>query len=197
MKKWILWLIVTELPLLFITNGYATTERVRPVYQRNCSEFERIQRNVPDLILLKGEIVGINREGISVQPLTVDNGIYQLKLAQNTKFFCNGIPSQWEALKPVAADAYFEAQLLVNREKTEVIAVNAYYYGEECVIKNCFRNQGKLTVELVSVHSEATFSYPVNQAARLPAGENWRREGQVVYILFNCQEEIRAVFLPD
>ncbi len=196
MKKWILWLIVAGLLLTYVTEGFTTTQRVKPGYQKNCSEFERIHKNGPGLTLLTGEIIGINREEILINPLTASNGIYHLKLAQGTKFFCNGSLSQWEALTPVAPGAYFEAQVLMNGQ-TEVIAVNAEYYGEECVIKKCYQNGGKLIIELIPVLSETEFSCPVDQNARLPAGESWKREGQVAYILFNCREEIRAVFLPD
>lgn len=196
LKKWILWLTVSGLLLLYVTDSYATTQRIKFDYQKNCSEFERVQKNASSSILLKGEIVGINLEEILINPSTVNNEIYHLKLTPSAKFFCNGILSQWEALTPVAPGAYFEAQILVNRQN-EVIAVNADYYGEECIIKKCCRNQEKLIFELVSVLSEETFSCQVNQEARLPAGESWRQEGQIVFILFNCRDEIRAVFLPD
>ena len=195
MKKWILWLTVGGLLLLYVTNGYATTQRIKPDYQKICSEFERIRRSASSSILI-GEIIEINREEILINPSTTNNGIYHLTLTPSAKFFCNGILSQWEALIPVAPGAYFEAQVLVNGQ-SEIIAVNADYYGEECIIKRCCQNQGKLIAELVSVLSGETFSCPVNQDARLPAGESWKQEGQIVFILFNFQDEIRAVFLPD
>lgn len=196
MKNLILWLMITGLLLLNVTNGYATTQIVKPDYQKSRSEFEKIQKSAPGVVLLKGEIIEINHEGILINPLTNSNGMFHLKLARNAKFYCNGIMSQWEALTPVAPGACFEAQVLVNGQR-EAIAVNAFYYGEECVIKQCYQNQGKLTVEVFSVFSEENFSYLVNHTARLPSGESWRRAGQVVYILFNEREEIRAVFLPD
>lgn len=196
MKNRILWTIIIGVLLLKATNGYATTHTVKPDYQKNRSEFESIQKSAPGMVLLKGEIIGINHAEILINPFTNNKEINHFKLIKGTKFFCNGIDSQWEALTPVAPGAYFEAQVIVN-PKMEVIAVNAFYYGEEFVIKKYYQNQGKLILELNSVLSEWNFAYPVNQDARLPSGECWKQEGQVVYILFNGLEEIRAVFLPE
>ncbi len=195
MKKRIL-ILVFGLLLLKSTNGYATTHPIKPDYQKNRSEFENIQKSIPGSILLKGEIIGINHMEILVTPLTANTDIYRLKLVKNTKFYCNGTDSGWEALMPVAPEAYFEAQVIVNGQ-TEAIAVNAFYYGEECIIKKCYLNYGRLTFELISVLSEEVFISPVAKDARLPSGESWMKEGQVVYILLNEEEEIRAGFLPD
>ncbi len=189
-------LIICGALLLNVTYCQATTERIKADYHYNWSEFESLQKSVPGLAVLKGEIVGIDHAAILINSFNKTNGIDQFKLNRDTKFFCNGFESQWQALTPVAPGAFFEAQVLVNGQK-DVIAVNAFYDGEECVIRSCYQNQGRLVVEVISVYSEEILSYPVNQDARLPSSDIWRQEGQVVYILYNGREEIRAVFLPD
>ena len=176
-----------------VTIGYGTTERIKPDFQRDWSDLDKIQKNTPGLVLLKGEIIGINATEILINSLTREEEIYRLKLGPNTKFFCNGIDSQWEALLTVAPGAYFEARVLVDDEK-EAIAVSGFYFGEECVVKKCYQNQEKLVVELISVISEEICTYSVNERARLPGDNYWKQEGQVVYILYNEREEIRASF---
>lgn len=195
-KKMIAMYIVGGLLLFNVTAGYATTEQIKPDFQRGWSDLAKIQKNMPELVLLKGEVIGINSREILINSLTKDNEIYRLKLGPNTRFFCNGIDSQWEALLPVAPGAYFEAQVLVDGQK-EAIAVSGYYLGEECVVKRCYQIRGKLVVELISVISEKTHTYPVNENARLPRENYWKEEGQIVYILYNERGEIRAIFLPD
>ncbi len=195
-KKLITAYIVSGLMFLNVTNGYATTQRIKPDYYRNCSDLEKAQKNAPDLVLLKGEIIGLNPTEISINSLSGDNKIYRLKLVPNTRFFCNGMNSQWQALLPVAPGAYFEAQVLINVQR-EAIAVSAFYFGEECVVKKCYQSQRKLVIELISVISEENYTYPVSEKARLPRGDDWKQEGQIVYVLYNGLEEIRAVFLPD
>lgn len=195
-KKYIVIFIVSGLFILKINNGYATTQRTGPDYQRNCLDLEMVQKNTPGLVLLKGEICKINSTEILMTSLSGDNKLYRLKLVSNTRFFCNGIESQWEALLPVVPGAYFEAQVLVNAQR-EAIMISAFYLGEECVVKKCYQNKGKLIVELISVISDENYSYPLNETARLPTGDNWKQEGQIVFVLYNRLEEIRAVFLPD
>lgn len=196
MEKRIITLVIIGLLILKGTNGYATTVPVKPDYQRNHTEFERLHKSAPDSVLLKGEIIDINHHEVVVNPYNEKDDVYRLKLVRDTKFYCNGIGSEWEALIPVAPEAYFEARIIINGQ-TEVIAVNAFYYGEECIVGKFFQNQGKSIIELISALSEEVFVAQVNQNARLPKGENWKQEGQIVYILFNEEEEIRAVFLPD
>jgi len=195
-KKLIATYLVSGLLFLNITNGYATTERIKPDYQRNWSDLEEIQKSAPGLVLLNGEITEINVTEIFLSSITEQKESYRLKLVPNTRFFCNGVDTQWEALTPVAPGAYFEAQVLVNVHR-EAIAISAFYFGEECVVKKCYQKQGRLVVELTSVISEENYIYSVNEVARLPRDDNWKQEGQIVYILYNGLEEIRAVFLPD
>lgn len=182
--------------LIMTANGYATVDPVKPDYKKNRSEFETIRLSNPGSVVLEGEIIGIDCDEILITQSTAGNDVLRLKLVQGTKFYCNGTDSEWEALKPVAPKAYFEAQVLMNM-RTEAIAVNAFYYGEECIVKKCFQNQGQLFLQLASALSEEVFTYPVAKEARLPLDESWRQTGQAVYILFNGEEEIRAVFLPD
>lgn len=196
MKKPIFSLVVMGLLVAHVSCGFATTQRFRPDYEKNQLCFENISKNRPGSILFTGEIIGINEAEILLKLLTGDTGVYRFKLNPNTKFFCNGISSQWEALKPIAPGAYFEARVLVNGHM-EALAVNGFYYGEECIVKKCYQNQGKLVMELISVITWENLTYYVNERARLPQGENWKEEGQVVYILYNGTEEIRAVFLPN
>ncbi|MGE5604935.1 MAG: hypothetical protein ACM3YE_04495 [Bacteroidota bacterium] len=192
----LLLLLVSGLLFLNVSNGSATTHGIKPDYQRDWSDLEKIKKNTPGLNLLKGEIIEINKIEIVMTSVTGNNEIYRLKLIPSTKFYCNGINSQWESLLPVAPGAYFEARVLVNGQM-EALAVSAYYFGEECIVKRCYQNQGKLVVELISVISDENYIYPVSEAARLPREDNWKQEGQVVYILYNGLDEIRAVFLPD
>lgn len=196
MKKPIFSLIVMGFLFTYVNCGLATTQRIKPDYDRNRMDFEDISKTRPGSILFTGEIIGINQAEIVLKLLTADNTVCRFRLNPNTKFFCNGISSQWETLKPVAPGAYFEAQVLVDGQM-EALAVNGFYYGEECIVKKCYRNQGKLVMELISVISWENFTYGVNERARLPQDEDWKEEGQVVYVLYNGTREIRAVFLPD
>jgi hypothetical protein len=184
--------------LLFkAVNGYATITPVKPDYEKNYFEFKSIQLNNPDSILLKGEIVGINHGEILINPLIANNNdFFRLKLVQETIFYCNGTVSDWTALTPVAPEAYFEAQVLMNRKK-EAIAVNAFYYGEECIINRSYQNQDQLFLELTSALSGEIFVSPVTNKARLPLGKGWKQTGQVVYVLFSDGSNIRGVFIPD
>lgn len=189
-------LILVGCLLIKATNGYATIDPIKPDYEKNRSEFENIRLNNPNSVVLQGEIIGIDDDEILITKSTAGKDVLRLKLVQETKIYCNGTDSEWEALKPVAPKAYFEAQVLMNMQ-TEAIAVNAFYYGEECIVKKCFQNQGQLFLQLNSALSEEVYTYPVAKEARLPLGESWSQAGQTVYILFNGAEEIRAVFLPD
>ena len=198
MKNRILFKLIIAGWLLFKTiTGYATIVPIRPDYEKNHSEFKYIQLTNPGSVLLKGEIVGINHGEILLNPLTANNNdFFRLKLVRETKFYCNGTVSKWTALTPVAPEAYFEAQILMNRE-TEAIAVNAFYYGEECIVNRSYHNQGQLFLELISALSGEVFVSPVTKEARLPLGEGWKQTGQVVYVLFSDENNIRAVFIPD
>ena len=196
MKKLIFWLVVMGLLFAHVSCGWATTQRIKPDYERNRQDFEGVSKNISGLFLLTGEIIGINRAEILVKLFTADNAVYRLKIKQDTKFYCNGVSSQWETLRPIAPGAYFEAQLLVNGQM-ETLAVEGYYYGEECIVKKCYQDQGKLVMELISAISGENFTYQVDERARLPRFEHWKEEGQVIYILYNRTKEIRAIFLPD
>ncbi|NLW48975.1 MAG: hypothetical protein GXY86_16805 [Firmicutes bacterium] len=198
MKKPILFKLIVFVWLLFKPiNGYATIAPVKPDYEKNYSEFKSIQLNNPGSVLLKGEIVGINHGEILINPLTDNsNDFFRLKLIRETKLYCNGTVSEWAALTPVAPEAYFEAQVLMNRE-TEAIAVNAFYYGEECIVNRSYQNQGQLFLELISAHSGETFVSPLTKEARLPLNEGWMQTGQAVYVLFSDKNSIRGVYIPD
>jgi len=177
------------------SNGFAS-QTVKPDYQKNRSEFEFIKKTSVNPVLLKGEIIGINQREIVLSTSTGNEGEYHLRLVPDTKFFCNGVISRWEALRLVAPKAFFEGEVLVN-ERGEVIAINAFYYGEEGVIKKIGYERGRQYLQLFSIASEAIIKLAITPGARLPAGESWKREGQVVFILYNAQQEIRAVYLPD
>ncbi|NLY73934.1 MAG: hypothetical protein GX075_01355 [Firmicutes bacterium] len=195
MKELCWWFWVLSMLLAIGSNGLAS-QAVKPDFQKNRAEFELIRKTSIDPLLLKGEIIGINQREIVLNPLIGNEGAYHLQLVPDTKIFCNGVISQWEALRPVAPKAFFEGEALVN-ERGEVIVVNAFYYGEECVIEKFGYERGRQYLHLFSLTSEENIKLAITPGARLPTGESWKRDGQVVFILYNDQQEIRAVFLPD
>lgn len=148
--------------------------------------------SVEGLREIYGEIIGITPLQVNV-----DMGAFycKFKLSSRIRIYCNGMAANWEALLPITKDARFEAKILVNKQN-EVVRLEGFYKGEECVIQSWHWDQGRLKLELVSVETQKLNFAFLSKNPRLPDGQ-WLSSEQVVYILYNRQGEIRAIFLPD
>jgi hypothetical protein len=143
---------------------------------------------------LYGEIVAISPERLMLKGPAGTRG-YQLDGL--TRYYCNGRRCSWDSLRPVAPEAYFEAVVILDRQQ-EVLAINGFYEGEECLIRGWSRNGRDLTLQLESLSGgPALAERPVHPLAKLPEGERWVCEDQIVFVLYNRNQEIRALFLPD
>jgi hypothetical protein len=136
-------------------------------------------------------------EAISATEVLVNTGTreYQLPLGSRTKIFCNGLPALWLALRPVTSEAFFEAKVQINPQN-EVVSITGVYWGEICVL-NCWRwEQDKLYLKLAAPDSGRTYWRMVSPRAKIPK-INWLAEDVEIYVLYNYQQNIRAVFLPE
>jgi hypothetical protein len=152
----------------------------------------KVPSSQPDMVEIHGEVVDITAIEVSI-----DNGVqkYQLPLAANAQIFCNGLPAVWLALRPVTPEAFFEAKIRVNQQN-EVVYIAGMYQGEICVLR-CWRlEQDKLFLKLSAADSGQTFWRMVEPHAKLP-GVDWLEEDIEIYVLYNNQRNIRAVFLPE
>lgn len=146
----------------------------------------------PGLVEIYGEVAAISATEVSI-----DTGIrkYQLPLASQAKFFCNGLPAVWLALRPVTPEAFFEAKVQINRQN-EVVSIHGVYWGEICILK-CWRmERGKLYLKLSAPDSGWTSWRMVSPRAKIPK-INWLAEDIEIYVLYNFKQNIRAVFLPE
>jgi len=146
----------------------------------------------PGFTKLYGEILYITNDRYI---LRCGEELISGKLTPAAKFFCNGMPAVWEALLPVYDEAYFEAEVLVNRLK-ETVSINGFYTGEELIIKSWSYQREKLLLRLKQPDQGTVVEKYLADDARLPKGD-WLRTDQPVYLLYNIHGEARAVFLPD
>lgn len=181
--------------LIFYTvfgNTFAS-ERLILRYTDNYTEIMRLKLQNREIKEIYGEIVSIAPETVQLES---DGKNILYKLSPEAKIFCNGLPSIWEAVRPVADGAYFESKVLVN-EFNEVLLINAYYYGEPCVINGWDSVNGTLRLSVYIPNSSATKNFILSNSARLPKESNWLSEEREVFLLYNYKQEIRAVFLPE
>lgn len=142
---------------------------------------------------LYGEIIAINAAEIL---LHTAGGDYRFKLAKGVQFYCNGMPAAWRALRPVYADAYFEAFVDFNDQK-EVNAVRGFYNGQECLIEDWVAQREGLRLKLTTVEGERYLECPLAPGARLPQQKNWLETGATVFVLFNYAGGARGIYLVN
>lgn len=146
----------------------------------------------PAIHEVSGEIVAINDQNVALE---IDGVVFQLKYAPRPRIYCNGKVAIWKALLPVAAGAFFEGRAVLN-SKNEVLIIEGYYYGKECIVRSCFHRSEHSYLELVSVEDQRMLKAELKEGARLPLG-NWCNPGQLIFAVFNRAGQVRAVYLPD
>lgn len=153
--------------------------------------------NVPagsDMVEIYGDVTAISATEISINTGTRE---YHLPFAPRVQIYCNGLPAVWLALRPVTPEAFFEAKILINRQN-KVVFVTGAYWGEICILK-CWRmERGNLFLKLSNVDADFGRSYwrMVEPDAKIPK-INWLGEDIEIYVLYNYQRNIRAVFFPE
>jgi hypothetical protein len=144
-------------------------------------------------------------EIISITPITLtlwsQQALQHYTLSPQACFFCNGNPASWKALTPVTPDSFFEAKLLIN-QNAEIIAIDGYYYGEPCVIKDWRYREGRLyRLKVFSPGAQTTawrtLTSQETSPGTFPSGLRWLELEREIYILYNLKGEIRAIFLPE
>ncbi|TCL61980.1 hypothetical protein EDC14_10299 [Hydrogenispora ethanolica] len=186
------WIWVSLLLLLAGKPAFGS-ERQFVDYQSNLREIQRIQAAYRDSREVSGEILGIDRKEVI---LRTAGGIRRYPLASRLQCYSNGRAALWEALQPVTPSAFYEAQALLDA-KNEVVLLNGFYDGGEFVVKGRANASGGYRVTLEPVEGGKTATYGFSPQAALPPGEEWLAEGQILFVLFNFDHAIRAVYLPD
>lgn len=146
----------------------------------------------PDMVEIYGEVTAISATEVSIDTGTRK---YQLPLTSRSNFFCNGLPAVWLALKPVTSEAFFEAKVLINHQN-EVVSITGVYWGEICVLK-CWRlERDSLYLKLSGADSGRTYWRMVTPHAKIPK-ISWLADDIEIYVLYNYEQNIRAIFLPE
>ena len=172
-------------------NVYAVDESPTPTKQLS-KEVGQSKAVASTIRELEGEVIAISDTRVSIRN---QQGVYQLKLADGARLYCNGLLSNWRALRPVTDRAFFEARLLLNSAH-QVVMLKGEYQGTEAVINGLYWQPGLQLVLLLPDTQEVTVR-SVAANAIMPPGDRWRSNGQAVYVLYNFQGAIRAIFLPD
>lgn len=188
LKKTILFFGVLTI-LLIINNCWATTKPISN-YDANQHLIQALRVKEPGLKYYYGEITAI-----TVEKLWIDcfGKKYSFTITPETLVYCNGMPSNWGALQPVAPNAYYETELYVG-ENGELRLVNAHYYGEECLLKESRFTGGHLQLTLCSVTSGEERILAVNANARIPSDFGWLKTDTALFVLFSLNGDIRAVY---
>jgi hypothetical protein len=188
MKKYLI--IIGFILFLAYGKAYGTERNVITVNLRE-PELNRLKVNNRDWQELYGEIQSISATKVILRQL---GSTETFQLTPQTELFCNNRACLWKALVPVAPYAYFETRIFVNSRK-EVILINGFYSGEECVIKGWYDSTLGLELLLEPVcATTGSFKVLVNKNAALPKG-SWLEKEQLIYVLYNYKQEIRAIFL--
>ncbi len=188
------WMILISGLLLMVAAPAGASERSLIDYGSVRNEPAVVQEVNSGSQELYGEIFAISPERLVLRDRSGARGY---RLGGLTRYYCNGRRCSWDSLRPIAPEAYFEAVVTLNRQQ-EVLAINGFYDGEECLIRGWSRNGRDLTLQLESLSGgPALADRAVSPLARLPEGERWVREDQIVFVLYNRKQEVRAVFLPD
>ena len=141
---------------------------------------------------IDGEVVSIDGSMINIH----ESGVYfKLKLAPQVKIYCNGMAACWEALRPISVNAFFDARIILN-QCNQVVLLDGSYQGEECIIQGWRGEKQQLYLKLVSVSHHQYKERLVKNDALLPR-TNWLFKGQLIYVLYNREGEVRGVYLPD
>jgi hypothetical protein len=141
---------------------------------------------------IEGEIIDICPNMVVVNNSGVN---FQFKLATQVKIFCNGYSACWQALKPIMSNSFFETRLVLN-ERNQVIIMDGFYRGEECLIQGWWENNRQLYLQLSPVDNEMVQLKCVTKNAILPK-DRWLNVGQLVFVLYSRGDEVRGVYLPD
>lgn len=144
-------------------------------------------------------------EIISIAPMSLilwnQRALQHYFLSPQACLFCNGTKASWKSLIPVTPDSFFEARLLIN-QNAEVIAIDGYYYGEVCVIKDWLCREGRIhSLKIYSPGAQIT-AWRIVTSRETPPGSfpsdlNWLGLEREIFILYNLRGEIRAIFLPE
>ena len=153
----------------------------------------KIKNEIVDAKEVYGEIVGINRDLVLIKTQT---GEFSFKLSDGSRLFCNNLVCNWEALQPVAADAFFEAQIVYN-EKQEAIVLNSFYYGAECLLLDAKKIEGQIILVLENLETGKIGTWTLNIGANFLWRTTWLPVKQVIYVLFSMNGGIRALFLVN
>jgi len=146
----------------------------------------------PGMVEIYGEVTAISATKVSIDTGTRK---YDLPLAPRTQISCNGLPSVWFALRPVTPEAFFEAQILINHQN-EVVYINGMYLGEVCVLQSWRMEDDTLYLKLTGADNGQTCWRMVAPQAKIPQ-TNWLAEDIEIYVLYNYNQNIRAVFFPE
>ena len=146
-----------------------------------------------DSLILYGEIIAISPQQLILHCL---NGDFNINIKSDTQIICNGMSGTWNALRPVTSNAFFEAEVQVNR-KSEAMIINAQYVGAEYLIEQWTVYKGKINLKLRNPDTEEEKEIPMAFSAKVPTNPEWLIENQIIFVLYNLKGEIRAVFLPD
>lgn len=177
--------------LFFIIFLLATNSSLVTSASQNSAK-DKDQQLIQRAHQIDGEITTINGDFITV----LKSGIsFKLKIAPKVKIICNNQPSSWMALRPITSQAFFDGRIVLN-ELNQVILIDGYYKGEECIIKKWRLNKKLISICISSITNEQEKWRIVLADARLPV-EQWLDVGQVIYVLYNRDNQIRAVYLPD
>jgi hypothetical protein len=164
--------------------------RLEMDYNQNQAELNRLKAIYPGAVEVYGEIVAISPDEIKLRTCQETTSF---RLDPETRMFCNGQPAIWKALLPVAVEAYFEARLIVVKDR--VVAADGFYYGEEVIINGWEYSGGELMVELSALSGERAGVYSITTNAGLFPVDRWLEEGRTVFVLYGMQGRIRGVFL--
>lgn len=187
LKQWaILLVVVGSMGFSGTVWGY---EKIEISYQHQYPEITTLIAGHPELSQVYGEVLQISPQELT---LRTTDGIFTAVLNSNTLIYCNGMPSSWQALLPVATEAFFEARVyLKNRQ---VVAVEGFYYGEEVMIAGWEYCGYRLKLKLFSLCRQTTEFRLLSKAVSNPRNVEWLKLNQNVFVLYGADETVRAVY---
>lgn len=141
---------------------------------------------------IEGELIAIDSTNVIIFKSGVS---FKLKMAPQAKILCNDLFSSWQSLRPITPQAFFDCRIILNA-LNQVILLDGYYRGEECIILKWQFDKEGLFLYLTSMVDQQNKWLFVISDARLPV-EQWLATGQVIYVLYNRDGQIRGVYLPD
>ena len=141
---------------------------------------------------ITGEIEAITSETIRI---SCDGISKEYPLASGIKIICNGVTATWKSLTPITSEAFFEATISID-DTDHVVMIDGFYQGEECIIQGWFYNGGQFNLQLQPIEKTGLFCKAVKKGATLPEN-GWLHAGQLVFVVYNREGEIRGVYLPD